>query len=65
MDYQKSIYKLEKIIVRDISLKGLMNYLYDKRQCVKENGICSDPMTVTRVFQGTVLGPLMFLIYIK
>ena len=43
-----------------------IHWLTDRAQCVLLNGKSSTPVTVTSgVLQGTVLGPLMFLLYIN
>ena len=46
--------------------KWFENYLYNRKQVVKYNGIPSEKMTIkSGVSQGSVLCPLLFLLYIN
>lgn len=65
VDLIKLCYKTFDMGFRGIAANLIKTYVYDRRQCVCVNGICSDwTATNIGVPQGSVLGPIFYLLYI-
>jgi retron-type reverse transcriptase len=60
------ISKLEHYGIRGVAKTWFENYLYERKQIVKYNGVLSEEMTIKcGIPQGSVLGLLLFLLYIN
>ena len=63
--HQPLLYKLSSLNVNPFLLRWIHNYLSNRSQSVILGGVQSKPLAVVSgVPQGSVLGPLLFLVYI-
>ena len=66
IDHDKLLIKLEYYGIRGICLELMKSYLTDRHQYTEFNGTNSDLCSIKYgVPQGSVLGPLLFIIYIN
>ena len=60
------LHKLKKYGIKDLELKWFASYLSERSQIVVHNGAKSDTAFLNiGVPQGTILGPILFLIYVN
>ena len=66
IDHHVLLYKMYRIGIRGVVYKWFQDYLYDRKQFVTVKNMNSDICTLTcGVPQGSVLGPLLFLLYVN
>jgi len=65
MPHRSLIAKLRQLKISDFLLKWIVDYLTDRSQCIGVEGATSPPLPVlSGVPQGSLLGLLLFIIYI-
>ena len=66
LDHTILLSKLKYYGVEDVPIKWFSSYLNDRKQFVQIDDTCSDSQTITTgVPQGSILGPLLFIIYMN
>jgi hypothetical protein len=66
IDHQILLSKLQYYGIRDSSYKLIQNYLYNRKQYTSLDNVDSSLLSIqTGVPQGSILGPLFFIIYIN
>ena len=66
VSHTKLLIKLKSYGITQEIINWIQNFLIHRHHCVKVNGKSSDWMSVlSGIPQGTILGPILFLIYIN
>ena len=66
IDHSILLYKLQYYGIRGVALKWFESYLSNRKQYVQFNeGVSSNSEITTGVPQGSILGPLLFIIYMN
>ena len=66
LDHEILFTKLEHYGIRDVALQWIKSYFSCRQQFVQINQTCSSMWTIKRgVPQGSILGPLFFILYIN
>ena len=64
--HRRLLYKLDYYVIRGSTHKCISSWLSERSQKVVLDGLASDPVPVlSGVFQGSVLGPVLFLFFIN
>ena len=66
LDHKLLLIKLQYYGIKDVALQWFSSYLSDRFQLVEMDGFRSDMLNITTgVPQGSILGPLLFIIYVN
>lgn len=66
ISHEKLLSKLNNLGIRGLANVLIRNYLNERVQMVKIDGVLSDPLQIKYgIPQGTVLGPILFILYLN
>ena len=66
LDHEKLLSKLQALGIHGIELNWFTDYLSDRVQSVHYKNVSSDPIPiVSGVSQGSILGPLLFVLFVN